>query len=82
MLLYLDCIYILLVTMNSTMPTFTLFCRSAQWVQNCRRADLIGKPAAVLYKNNVFRQEHFEDSQFMNAQVINSCQSRFNNCHM
>lgn len=37
------------------------------WVQNCRRADILGKKPEDLFKSYVLCGTHFEDSQYMNA---------------
>ena len=46
--------------------------RCRKWVQNCRRADLLGKSAQYLYNNCLLCSDHFEDGQFMNSQIKNS----------
>ncbi|XP_046841845.1 52 kDa repressor of the inhibitor of the protein kinase-like isoform X2 [Xenia sp. Carnegie-2017] len=38
--------------------------RSKEWVNNCRREDLLGKSAEYLYKNCKLCADHFEDCMF------------------
>lgn len=46
-------------------------CRCKQWVVQCGREDLLSKDAAYLYKNYVLCADHFEPSQFVNAEQRN-----------
>lgn len=63
--------YVLRPTCNLERPIF-LTDRCLKWVENSRRKDLEGKEADILYRSYSLCSAHFEDSQFMNAQLKNS----------
>ena len=59
------------------------WCRCKEWVQRSRRQDLLNKDVAKLYRNCHLCSDHFEESQFMNAQekkrlIWNAVPSVFN----
>ena len=59
------------------------WCRCKEWVQRSRRQDLLNKEIAKLYRNYHLCSDHFEESQFMNAQekkrlIWNAVPSIFN----
>ena len=44
------------------------WCRCKEWVHRSRQQDLLNKDIAKLYRNYNLCSDHFEESQFMNAQ--------------
>ena len=44
-----------------------MYCRSKEWVNLCRRADLMDKTPKYLYNNCKLCSNHFEDCMFYNA---------------
>ena len=50
---------------------YCIYFRCKKWIQNTRRADLIGKTPRYLYANCVLSTNHFDESQFMNKVAKN-----------